>query len=26
LSGHGLDNVRQHFSATAAAAVLHRVL
>ena len=26
LSQHGLDNVRQHFSATAAAAVLHRVL
>jgi O-antigen biosynthesis protein len=26
LSGHGLDNVRQHFSAAAAAAVLHRVL
>jgi GT2 family glycosyltransferase/glycosyltransferase involved in cell wall biosynthesis len=26
LSAHGLDNVRQHFSAAAAAAVLHRVL
>jgi O-antigen biosynthesis protein len=26
LSQHGLDNVRQHFSAAAAAAVLHRVL
>jgi Predicted glycosyltransferases len=26
LSEHGLDNVRQHFSAAAAAAVLHRVL
>ncbi|MFC5582577.1 glycosyltransferase [Rhodanobacter terrae] len=26
LSEHGLDNVRQHFSAVAAAAVLHRVL
>lgn len=26
LSGHGLENVRKHFSATAAAAVLHRVL
>ena len=26
LSVHGLDNVRQHFSAAAAAAVLHRVL
>ncbi|HEV2678984.1 MAG TPA: glycosyltransferase [Rhodanobacter sp.] len=26
LSGHGLDNVRQHFSVAAAAAVLHRVL
>jgi GT2 family glycosyltransferase len=26
LSQHGLDNVRQHFSATAAAAVLQRVL
>ncbi len=26
LSDHGLDNVRQHFSAAAAAAVLHRVL
>lgn len=26
LSGHGLDNVRQHFSAAAAAAALHRVL
>jgi hypothetical protein len=26
LSEHGLDNVRQHFSAAAAATVLHRVL
>ena len=26
LSEHGLDNVQQHFSAAAAAAVLHRVL